>query len=336
MQTWIQSRRFDTTLIMGGAFISMTLAFVASVEASLVSLIFWAWVMLLEGPHFAITWVRTFGDSKFFQDNRTLLLSSFAFFVIPLLAVAYDGALATTSATGAWGFLIFLWSLYHNTRQHYGFVALWARQKNLPETDLTLLRWGTYIICYAFMAELLFNFKLNSAYPAISAFVPWSSLQLLATSAAILVFTGLSVKLGKRSMLPLTYLALVGAYYYVLFHVVAYAEPFFPGPMGAAEGFLIVTVLNSSFHNIQYLAITVWRAKRDNVAELQKKTAACFFFGALVFTPIFWARGEVRMFDVAMNHALWSQVAYVLYFGIVGQHFFLDQYIWRSKKKSIS
>lgn len=335
MQTWIQSRRFDTTLIMGGAFISMALALLASVEASLVSLIFWGWVMLLEGPHFAITWVRTFGDANFFQKNKTLLFASFTFFAIPLVALAYDGALATTSATGAWGFLIFLWSLYHNTRQHYGFVALWARQKKLSETDLTLLRWGTYIICYAFMAELLFNFKLNSAYPAISALIPWSSLQFAATAAALLAFTGLTVKLGKRSLLPLGYLALVGAYYYLLFHVVAYAEPFFPGPMGAAEGFLIVTVLNSSFHNIQYLAITVWRAKRDNVANLQNKTIACFCFGVLVFAPIFWARGEVRLFDVALNHALWSQVAYVLYFGIVGQHFFLDQHIWRSKKKSL-
>ncbi len=152
MQTWIQSRRFDTTLIMGGAFISMTLALVASVEASLVSLIFWGWVMLLEGPHFAITWVRTFGDANFFQKNKTLLFTSFAFFGIPLLAVSYDATFATTSATGTWGFLIFLWSLYHNTRQHYGFIALWARQKNLPENELTLLRWGTYIICYAFMA----------------------------------------------------------------------------------------------------------------------------------------------------------------------------------------
>lgn len=332
MQTWIHSKRFDTTFIMGGAVLSMILAAVASIEASLVTMIFWAWVMLLEGPHFAITWVRTFGDAKFFRENKSLLMASFAFFLIPLLAVGFDRISGSQSVTNGWGFLIFMWSLYHNTRQHYGFIALWSRQKNLPESDLTFLRWGTYIICYALMAELFFNFKLNDAYPALTSLVPWGSLQLFATLTAVFVFLGLTIKLHKRSIIPLTYLALVGTYYYLLFHVVAYAEPFFPEHLGAAEGFLIVTVLNSSFHNIQYLAITVWRAKRDNVTELHKKTMACFGFGILVFTPIFWARGEVRMFGEAVSYTLLTQAAYILYFGIVGQHFFLDQYIWKRKK----
>lgn len=334
MQIWIQSRRFDSTYIMGGAVLSMLLASLASLEASLVTLIFWGWVMLLEGPHFAITWVRTFGDSKFLSENKNLLMTSFVFFLVPFLAVVFDGVTGISGAKNAWGFLIFAWSLYHNTRQHYGFIALWGRQQKLEERDIMFLRWGTYAICYSMMAELFFNFKLNTAYPVLASFIPWSSLQFSVTLSAVIVFVFLAIKLNKRATLPLTYLALVGTYYYLLFHIVAYAEPFFPDNLGAAEGFLIVTVLNSSFHNIQYLAITVWRAKRDNVGELQKKTIACFFFGVLIFAPIFWARGEVRFFNMSISQSILTQLAYVLYFGIVGQHFFLDQYIWKRKKIS--
>jgi hypothetical protein len=51
----------------------------------------------------------------------------------------------------------------------------------------------------------------------------------------------------------------------------------------------------------------------------------------MLFVPIFWARGEVRIAGFGVQSELVKQFAFVLCFGIVGQHFFLDQYIWRRK-----
>lgn len=335
MQVWILSRTLDLSLIMGGALFSLALAGLALTQESLVPFFFWAWVILLEGPHFAITWVRTFGDQRFVREHGTLLARSLFFFVIPLSALVLDQFTASAQISAAWGFFIFLWSLYHNTRQHYGFVALWSRRFGIQEDDLRMLRWGTYLVCYAFMAKLLFSFKLPGSYQQASALVPWMQLRSPSVVFALLGFVLLGIRFGKRALVPVSYLALVGAYYFTLFFVIAHTEPFLSTPLSSAEGFLMVTVLNSSFHNIQYLAISAWRAKRDNITQLPLKIAACFAFGVLVFLPIFWARGEVRFLETFLSDATLNQIAYVLYFGIVGQHFFLDQYIWRSKHRPV-
>ena len=50
------------------------------------------------------------------------------FFVFPALAVAHWNATGSKLALDLYGFFIFVWSLYHNARQHYGFLSIYSKK----------------------------------------------------------------------------------------------------------------------------------------------------------------------------------------------------------------
>lgn len=333
MTSWIHSARFDLSFIMGGAFFSLALALLGKWEMSLIPLIFWAWVMLLEGPHFAVTWIRArrLGQEDSLIDSR--IKWSFIFYLIPLLCLGLDALSQSNTFIGLWGFSIFSWSLYHNTRQHYGFVALWARKAKATEEEMKYFRWATYGVCYLLMSELFFHFKLKESFPSVYQAFPFlgDSFSYSPWVATLLSLTFL-VWGQRRFRLPALYLMVLALYYSVLFFMVARWEPLYGGAISAAEGFLVVTVLNSSFHNIQYIALTLLKAHEAKTPKLFKKSLLSLGFGLAIFGPLFWMRGEVSFWGEKVNLTLMMAGATIFYLGIVGQHFFLDQYLWRSRK----
>ncbi len=117
---WIKSKEFDLTFIFGGSLLVLALPAIASWIPTSALFLFWIWVVLFEGPHFAGTYSRTYWDQSFWKQNKQLLLWSLVFFLFPLLAVLFN-------QMGIYGFFIFSWSLYHNTRQHYGFVSMYSK-----------------------------------------------------------------------------------------------------------------------------------------------------------------------------------------------------------------
>lgn len=336
MTTWIHSARFDVSFIFGGAAFSLTLAALGFWQLALVPLIFWSWVLLLEGPHFAVTWIRALRLKGETPLLRSKIQWSFVFFLIPAFCLALDHLLRTQVWMNLWGFAIFSWSLYHNTRQHYGFIALWARRAQAQEKEIKLLRWACYLVCYLLMAELFFHFKLKDSFPSLYQALPLLRETFrLSPGIAATVSLGLIAWGRGRLLLPALYTLVLALYYSLLFFVVARLEPFYSGAQSAAEGFLVVTVLNSSFHNIQYIALTLLRAKEGQTSRLPQKALLCLVFGCLVFGPLFWMRGEVSVFGVRADaSSTLVTLATIIYLGIVGQHFFLDQYLWRSRTKA--
>ena len=133
-------------------------------------------------------------------------------------------------------------------------------------------------------------------------------------------------------------------FYATMFYWIAPREPFFQHAQNGAQMFMMIAVMNSLFHNIQYLAI-VWvfgnkrASKKDSgplAGLIHRKPfnylMACWIAGA-GFAWIVWNLGDWTSPSgewIQKQGHLW---AIVIYFGIVGHHFFLDQRIWRVSRQ---
>ncbi|MFM8314471.1 MAG: hypothetical protein ACKOA8_09315 [Deltaproteobacteria bacterium] len=85
---WIGSKGYDLAFIFGGSIFTLMVPLLALKSPSaLIPLFFWGWVFFFEGSHFWATYSRTFMDFKFAMENRTVLMFSLLFLVLPVMMV---------------------------------------------------------------------------------------------------------------------------------------------------------------------------------------------------------------------------------------------------------
>lgn len=346
---WIRSAPYDLGFIFGGALLTLLIPVFASFSpALLVPIFFWGWLFLFEGSHFWATYSRTYLDSKFRDENRGVLSGSLLFFALPLLAVAASGATGDPVFMNVYGFFIFTWSLYHNTRQHYGFVALYSRKAEADPSTLRWFRYGIYLATFGPMAHFFLSYKLRGDFPALHASLAEAVFNLPAIVSTVSVLylgflAALCFRRRQGSPIAFFYVATCFVFYNLMFFVVAAREPFLPSPQNFAQTLMVVTIMNSLFHNVQYHAI-VWHYSHQRYGEtsdrgvygLAKRINSRFPTYALaalgfssLFALVFWSRSEIPFLSGRLGDGGFLTLAYVIYFGIVGHHFYLDQKIWR-------
>lgn len=357
---WIESKTYDLAFIFGGSILTLMVPLLASwAPLALLPLFFWGWVFFFEGSHFWATYSRTFMDFKFTKENRGVLLFSLIFLVLPAVMVAISSASQNPLAMNLYGFFIFTWSLYHNTRQHYGFVSIYNRKANASHETMELFRWGMYLTTYAPMAHFFLSYKLGADFPGFFGGLTSSSFfssvvlnfPMVLSAVSLLYFGFLAARVfsGKPqsgSPISLVYILNCFIFYNLMFYVVAAKGPFFPGYENFGQKLMVVSIMNSMFHNIQYHAM-VWFYSKKRYAEAPNEG----FFGwakavnskfgtyamasllfSTFFTLVFWLRAEIPFFGSGVSSGSWTNLAYMIYFGIVGHHFYLDQKIWRVSK----
>ncbi|MFM8314472.1 MAG: hypothetical protein ACKOA8_09320, partial [Deltaproteobacteria bacterium] len=224
---------------------------------------------------------------------------------------------------------------------------------------MKLFRWGMYLTTYAPMAHFFLSYKLGADFPGFFGVLSSNSffssvvlnLPMVLSGVSLLYFGFLASRVlsGKpQSGSPLSLLYIVNCFifYNVMFHWVAAKGPFLPGYESFGQKLMVVSIMNSLFHNIQYHAM-VWFYSKKRYAEapsdgffgwakavnskfLTYSLAALGF--STVFTLVFWLRAEIPFFNLGLSEGGWSKLAYILYFGVVGHHFYLDQKIWRVSK----
>lgn len=359
---WIRDARYDLSLVMGGALLTLGVAAAAMIHPVLLPIFFWIWIVGFEGSHFWATFSRTYIDKAFRRDNSAVLKRSLIFFALPVAAVLIDASRGGYAATTAYGAFIFLWSLYHNVRQHFGFVAIYVKKAGL---DMGLAKQYRRLIYWAVGAAQIY-FAMNLKLPAIYEFMPkmdaWppiaatllQTLPMLVSAAAALYLLRLAVRTflshGKAALVPAMYVGTCLMFYSTMFYLIAPGEPFFPDPANGAQLFMLIAIMNSLFHNIQYHAIVWHYANRRYTNEATEKSEGIYglaqwvngraltYIGVALavgagFGWIVWSMGDWPSVTGAFTPTGFHAVAYVLYFGIVGHHFYLDQYIWRPSKQ---
>jgi hypothetical protein len=252
----------------------------------------------------------------------------------------------TALAMDLWGFFIFLWSLFHNARQHYGFARIYAgKSREAPEAE----GWRTTLL-YAGIVAPQVSFLVFQKGPLALAFFPrveGPALQWACWAVSALAGAGLVFELARdRRSVRLWYALSCAVFYAVMFYGVAPREPFLPSPQNGAQRLMLLAVMNSLFHNIQYHAI-VWHysQRRYRVAALQDFGVAAKLNGSgvayavaavvsgLLFGVLVWGLGDWPALDGTFTARPVNPVAFALFLGVIGQHFFLDQYIWKPSQQ---
>lgn len=355
-QIWIRSPRFDLTFVMGGAVLTLLLPVLISMRPELLPLAFWIWLIGFEGSHFWATFSRTYFDTRFREENPGLLLGSLMFFAFPALAVLVRTSTNSAWATDLYGYFIFLWSLYHNARQHFGFLSIYARKSGNRAETIAAYQRVIYLAIVGAQIYFAAHFKTELAL-AVAPFHQWpEAAQVLLTygpfalTAAAALWLAILVRnsyaeSGKRSLIPALYTAVCLVFYSVMFYVVAPLEPFFPSAVNGAQKLMLLAVMNSLFHNIQYHAI-VWHYSAERyrnaghfgwAGRFNRGTTS--YLGValsmgVVFGLIVWNMHDWPWITGAYTRGTdFPTLPYILFFGIIGHHFYLDQRIWRPSRQ---
>lgn len=355
---WIYSKRFDSLFISGGAFFTLLIAAVSFQFPHWLPFFFWIWVIAFEGSHFWATFSRTYFDTEYRKRNKGILVGSLVFFIFPFCAVIADFFDPTVSYMTLYGFFIFVWSLYHNARQHYGFTSIYSAKAGLTEQQKSSTVQALYFSIIVAQVYFLINFKLTGTFGLMDAFNENPSFQWLISRLPI-ALTVYAIYLVAKSAWSLwqdkrekaipiiNYLITCLIFYPTMFYLIAPIDLFVQGQDGAQK-LMLIAIMNSLFHNIQYHAI-VWyySQKRYNQSNHRERfglsmrlngTTGRYLAFSLIMGSIFgfivWHVGDWPDLFGSFENVSAYHWAYVLFFGIIGHHFYLDQKIWRPSKQT--
>ncbi len=353
---WIENQTFDLLFVMGGALLTLMVPLAVIAMPALLPVFLWSWLIFFEGSHFWASFSRTYIDRDFRKRNPGFLTWSLIFFLIPIAVVLMDQSSTHIRYMEIYGFLIFVWSLYHNARQHFGFVSIYGKKSGTSTFIQDRYKFGLYSAVIAPQIFFLLNHKFPASFPSFpKAEMMDAGLKfLLGTAPKIasvitllyLVSTYLKSKRenSASSAVPLVYALVCLFFYSTMFYIIAPMEPFYSAATNGPQAYMMIAVMNSLFHNIQYHAI-VWHYSKKRYSRPEASTAeygvanwvgsnfsryglVAVFFGG-VFAWIAWHLGDWPNAFGEYTQPTMSTWAYCLFFGIIGHHFYLDQKIWR-------
>jgi hypothetical protein len=357
MPQWIVSRRYDLAWFFGGAFASLAvlaLYFAAHVP---VLVLFWVWTIALDGPHIGAAFTRTYADREEWRSRRRVLLVSLLTFAVGPLFLLLNAVTGSQDPFLLFLGLVTFYAYYHVVRQHYGFLALYkARNRDGDRIDFQVDRAFLYVGCWAPYVYFLLTHPKARVLLRLPPEGPSGLLDRAALvlclglwGAALLAFVvRLFARPRERLRQPQTaYLLITVLLYSVVYFFVARFEPAYAQSNGPDQDFLLLSVVTSIFHSIQYLGL-VWFHNRNRYGapsdvdygparpinrSIGSYLLVCLIFSAVVYLgsaastgvfPVFHFGQGLRWGSVSLN-----QVGLSLWWGIALNHYYLDQKIWR-------
>nr|AYM52394.1 membrane protein [Cystobacter sp.] len=131
---WLVDRRHDLISTLGGAAASFALVGLHAWGGVSSIVLWWAWVLALDGPHLFATVSRTYLDAREWRTRRRLLLGSLGWFTLGPLLFGVSAALGSRLPFELFLTFASLWAYWHVVRQHYGIMVLYQRKggESLP------------------------------------------------------------------------------------------------------------------------------------------------------------------------------------------------------------
>jgi len=353
------ARGYDLLWFFGGA--ALSLAFLAFYFGGVsIVLLWWAWLLGLDGPHIAAAFTRTYLDREEWRQRPRLLVASL------LLAFGLGpAALAAGAATGSRDlFRLYLLggSLYgiaHVIRQHYGFLALYKTRAGIRGTGWHLDKWTLYAGTWLpYFHLLLTHPRLRAVLklPDTAAGSPGRLVQEGLAIGLVVLWLGAMVLALVRAGGALrgpagTYLALTIALYGLVYFAIGPLEPTYAASNGLDQDFLLLAAVLTAFHNVQYMGL-VWHYNRTRYqregghgwaaplsATLARYVGACLVFSAVVYLGFACAAGVYPGCMILPGRRLGpftaSEIGLCLWWGLAIHHYYLDQRIWRVRQDPV-
>lgn len=353
---WIAGRSYDLLWFFGATLASVAaiaLFFAARVP---IVVLYWTWLLAFDGPHIGAAFTRTYLDRDEWRTRRGVLLASLLAFAVGPVFLAVNLATRSADPFQLYLGLATLYGYYHVVRQHYGFLALYkARTKDADRIDFQVDRAFLYASCWAPYVYFVLTHPRARALLRLAPDGPQGWLEkaavvatLAAWGAATFAFlVRLLPRLGERLRRPhVPYLIATAALYAATYLVVGRYEPVYAGSRGPDQDFLLIQILVTLPHNIQYLGL-VWYHNRNRYgspegdpgpARAVNRTMAGYLAACLVFSGVVYLAsaastgvfpGIQLLLDTRVGPFTANQLALCVWWGIAFNHYYLDQKIWR-------
>jgi hypothetical protein len=314
--TWVGSRGHDLFFFyLGSTGMAVAAGLLAIAAPALVVPLWLGWLALVDGPHLAATYTRTYLDPRMRREHPRLLVGSLLWFLPAPLALAAGRQVFDLVLLGAT-----IWAFHHAVRQHHGVLSILQRHARADvrrrRADTLFLQLTLWVLFVMFLALHPWNRKLVG----ISVETPgWLvPLALGVAGAAIVAYAiwvlarggdlrpGLFV-LGPAVGVTAFGLGLVGAY-----------EPLVPGVVDPEQAFLAVAFVTGTVHGVQYLGVVTAANRRRGLAR------GWILLGLAVACALYLVLNLVRMPATTTN----ARVFLAVYWGFFFHHYFLDAKIW--------
>lgn len=352
---WLDGPRVDLPFYLGASLVGWAALLAHALGGVPAITLYFFWILFLDGPHLWATITRTYFDKEEWRTRRPVLIGALALALVPLLVIGWG--LGTGQRLPWELFVVFaqVWAYWHVVRQHYGFLVLYQRKAGEPAGWQNRI---DYVAFFTVMVAPFASFALR--HPRVRHDLSLSAtlsvaeqvlnlLCILATAGAIAIYIGKEVRhwlagaqvnIGKNLLLA----SCVPLHLAVLLHPT----------WSVSIELLALTVIVTSFHNIQYDAI-VWRYGQrrymDRGAQLRHGLASKLFrrfipwylVGVAITITLRYASWSLdgRFWPFAPSgHTLagpFTATDYVnaWWWFVAIHHYYLDRHIWRVSRDAL-
>jgi hypothetical protein len=356
---WIVSAPYDLFWFFGGALTSLAVLGLYLVGVPIL-LLWWTWLLLFDGPHIAAAFTRTYLDREEWSRRGPLLATSLLAFAVGPVCLVLNLLLGSPDP-----FLLFLalsafYGYYHVVRQHYGFLALYgAKGGDHRRLTFHLDKWILYVACWTPYFYFLLSHPRARSLLRLPTRAPAPGVETLLLTALAVVWGAAVVTLVTRAFLgagprtdrpKVAYLLTTVVLYSLIYFVVARMEPVYAESSGPDQDFLLLSILVTIFHNVQYLGL-VWFHNRNRYRGAgdfgparwlgharSRYLAACALFSLVVYLSFACSTGVFPRCMILPATRVGpfsaSQVGLCLWWGLAIHHYWLDQRIWRVRGDS--
>ncbi len=348
---WIVSARYDGVFFFGTALVAVLAGVLVLAAPVLVVPLWWLWLGLVDGPHFAATWTRTYLDRNEWRARGPLLLGSLVLLLPGFLALGLNRLLDSPAPFEGYLAIATLWAVHHAVRQHFGIMSIYQRLSRASEQarrlDWAFLHGTMWLLFLVYLLVFPFNRTLLGLPAEASGPEQWAIRALVATSVVTIV--GYALLLGLRwrkgaALKPglFALLVVIGTSVFAYFIVGAF-EPLVPSPSNPEQLSFAVVLVGGSLHGMQYLGIifaTNPRRYRDasNTALAARLGRApllaygCMLAVSLGYLAVNALRGASPVFSVFPYDSDAARLFLAIYWGVSLHHYYLDSKIWHPQK----
>ncbi len=361
VERWIIGRRTDMVIYFGGPVAALLVGALVVAAPQLLAPLFIAWLLLIDGPHLLITYLRVAHAGAQDPDYRTALRRSWLCFAPPLVlwmaavAAGLPGLMEIVLSAG----VILSW--YHLARQHHGILVIYQAQTAIKAAGPLISiqhRERRYLRAWLWSIFLLSAFVIPANRERLGA-APvaafwWDALALalaLFCAGVALCFLWLGAQRHRSGepLRPWWFAFAVALCSGVGLLWVGSFEPIQPGARGAEQMFMAVTLITGMVHGIQYLGIVFITNARRGVstvstmahtgltARLARAPALVFLAllaASAIYVALYGATGALPGLDWPRADSAPAQFALALYWGLFFQHYYVDSKIWRVGKNA--
>jgi hypothetical protein len=351
---WLVDRRHDLLSTVGGLGASLALLSLHLGAGASGLVLWWAWVLCLDGPHIFATLSRTYLDRRERTARRRLLLGSLGWFAAGPLLFGLSLLLGRRLPFELFVTVANLWAYWHVVRQHYGLMSLYQRKNgDMHPVDRRIDSLTLYVgllapfIAFAMThasARRMLGLGAQPGREVLLTLLCWEAVLLV-----VALFAGRQLQRWRAGV------GVNGPKVLLLVAALGLSALLFSPPVVGRIEFLMVAAVVTAFHNIQYHGI-VWFYHRNRyhtpgadraafglaprVSQRFLIYAACGVVFTLLYRGLgcgFGAHPGCGTFDakVMLGPGLSLRDLMVGFiWGFALHHYYLDQKIWRVSRDS--